>query len=80
MPNITISMDKDLLEKAKLYAAARDKSLSALLREDLSAKIDDENSDLLKKLHHAYAITGDSHGWKWNRKELYVPREAKLCN
>lgn len=37
--NITLSMPKDLLKRAKMLAAQTDKSLSRLLRESLEQKI-----------------------------------------
>jgi len=37
--NVTLSMPTDLIRRAKALAAARDKSLSELLRESLEEKI-----------------------------------------
>jgi metal-responsive CopG/Arc/MetJ family transcriptional regulator len=37
--NVTLSLPKELLKKAKAMAASKEKSLSELLRESLEAKI-----------------------------------------
>jgi len=37
--NVTLSIDKSLLKKAKMLAASEDKSLSALIRESLERRI-----------------------------------------
>jgi hypothetical protein len=40
--NVTLSIPKDLLKKAKIMAASRDKSLSQLLKESLEEKVREE--------------------------------------
>ncbi|KKK59336.1 hypothetical protein LCGC14_3035410 [marine sediment metagenome] len=37
--NVTLSLPKSLLRKAKIFAAGKDQSLSALLRESLEEKV-----------------------------------------
>jgi len=37
--NVTLSLPKSLLRKAKIFAASQDKSLSQLLRESLTEKV-----------------------------------------
>lgn len=39
--NVTLSLPKELLKRAKAMAASKEKSLSALLRESLEEKIKD---------------------------------------
>lgn len=39
--NVTLSLPKSLLKKAKVVAASRDKSLSQFLRESLEEKVTD---------------------------------------
>ena len=41
--NVTLSLPKDLLRKAKIIAASQDKSLSELLRESIEDKVRDAN-------------------------------------
>ena len=37
--NVTLSIDKSLLKKAKMIAASEDKSLSELLKESLESRV-----------------------------------------
>jgi len=41
--NVTLSLPKSLLKKAKVVAASREKSLSELLRESLEQKVREAN-------------------------------------
>lgn len=41
--NVTLSVPKNLLKKAKILAASRDKSLSEFLRESLEEKVREAN-------------------------------------
>ncbi len=41
--NVTLSLPKSLLKKAKIIAASREKSLSELLRESLEEKVREAN-------------------------------------
>ena len=41
--NVTLSLSKSLLKKAKVIAAGREKSLSELLRESLEEKVREAN-------------------------------------
>jgi len=41
--NVTLSLPKSLLKKAKVIAASREKSLSELLRESLEEKVREAN-------------------------------------
>ena len=41
--NVTLSLPKSLLRRAKIVAASRDKSLSELLRESLEEKVREAN-------------------------------------
>ncbi len=41
--NVTLSLPKDLLRKAKVIAASQDKSLSELLRESIEDKVREAN-------------------------------------
>jgi len=41
--NVTLSLPKSLLKKAKIIAAGREKSLSELLRESLEQKVREAN-------------------------------------
>ncbi len=76
MANVTVTMDEELLERAKAFSAAQGKSLSAVIREDFQRKLDQGDSsteawwdDFMHMTDSR--VNGNSHGWKWNRAELY---------
>ena len=75
MPNVTVTMDKDLLERAKLFSQAQGKSLSAVIRENFQKKLGEDDSSTEAWWEDFENVTnrvsGNSHGWKWNRAELY---------
>jgi hypothetical protein len=72
MSNVTISIDKHLLEAGREYARRHRTSLNNLLRGWLEANVRKESSAwfeeysaLIKKAH------GNSRGKKWKREDLY---------
>lgn len=71
--NLTLSVDEHLVERARKLAESQGKSLNQLIREYLEelttpATIEEE----LKELRRLSAEgQGRSHGWKFNRQELY---------
>jgi hypothetical protein len=75
MGNITLAIDKDVLESARLFAKDKGTTLNALVREHLSKLIEDDKRredarlrliDLAKK---SKADMGT--GFKFNRDEMY---------
>ncbi len=73
MPNITLSMDKKLIDKSRKYAEKQGKSLNALIRELLQKTVNSESSS--KKTTRLFDLmdkaAGNSKGKKWSRKEIY---------
>lgn len=73
MPNITLSMDKKLIEKSRKYAEKQGKSLNALIRELLQKAVNtgstSKNTNRLFDLMDKAA--GNSKGKKWSREEIY---------
>jgi hypothetical protein len=69
--NVTLSIDDQLVERARKRAEALGKSLNQLIREYLQRVVgtdDAERSiDELKRL----SGRGNSQGWKFNRDELH---------
>jgi hypothetical protein len=73
MPNITISLDEEIIKSGRKYAREHQTSLNALIR-----KLLEENIGLKKQeawadecfavMDHAAA---DSGGQKWKREDLY---------
>lgn len=50
--NVTISLPKSLLRKAKIVAAQEEKSLSELMREVLRGKVEQQSGYQRAKRHH----------------------------
>ncbi len=72
MPNITISLDEELIKKGREYAAKHHTSINALIRDYLRQTVASESDDWLaacfELMDHA---GGDSKGEHWKREELY---------
>lgn len=72
--NITLSIDEQIVERARERLRAVGKSVNQEIREHLArvAGEDEVERDIefLKKT----AGQGDSKGWKWNREEIYEER------
>lgn len=75
--NVTLSMPKPLLRKAKVLAASREKSLSELLRESLEEKIrnasgyNQAKKRQLKLLNKGIDL-GSKGNLSFSRDELHV--------
>lgn len=71
--NITLSVDEEVLQVARRRAEAMGTSVNQLVRdylEQLSGKPDAESA--AAEFERLSRLTGgDSHGWKFNREELY---------
>lgn len=72
--NVTLSIDEQVVERAREKLRAVGKSINQEIREHLArvAGEDDVERDIefLKKT----AGLGDSNGWKWNREDAYEER------
>jgi hypothetical protein len=72
--NVTLSIDDDVIQKARVRAQAMGTSVNQLVREyleQLAGKTDPEaDAAEFKRLSHA--SKGDSRGWKFNREELHI--------
>ena len=74
MPNLTLSIDEDLLRKGREYAATRGTSLNALVRSllrDLTCRTDAEVAEIVERLRPS---PGDSRGVGFKRDGLYDGR------
>jgi len=76
MKNLTLSIDDELLEKSREYAAKQGTSLNGLIRHFLiEATTQPQSSDWFEGFQLVSGQTrGDSQGWKFNRDELYDGR------
>ena len=72
--NITLTVDEDVLEKARLVAAARHTSVNAMVREFLGSiaareqAIDEARSALLRLVDERQGDMGEK---RWQRERLY---------
>ncbi len=72
MPNITISLDKDLLATGRLYAEKHQTSMNALIRTLLEQTVAPQSKDWLKECFQLMDRANvSSQGQKWPREALY---------
>jgi len=76
MPNITLALDADVIERARSLAEAQGKSLNQLVRAYLEDLAEPQNSkELVEEFLRLSAESGgDSKGWRFNRDEVYERR------
>jgi hypothetical protein len=72
--NITLSIDEQLVERAREKLRATGKSINQEIREHLEHIVGDD--DLERDLEYLERTSGlgDSNDWKFNRDELYDRR------
>lgn len=72
MPNITISLDEDLLKTGRRYAEKHQTSLNALIRTLLEQNVRPQSKNWLEECFQLMDRTNvNSKGRKWRREELY---------
>jgi hypothetical protein len=72
MPNITISLDEELLKSGRRYAEAHQTSMNALIRKLLEQTVRLQSEDWFEECFNLMdRANGNSEGRKWNREELY---------
>jgi hypothetical protein len=71
--NITLSVDKSILKRARKRAEALGKSLNQLVREYLEqlAGGDDPRRDIERLRQLSVEGQGRSRGWRFNRDEIH---------
>jgi hypothetical protein len=72
--NITLSVDEQLVQRARKRAEAMGKSLNQVVREHLQRLAGDDDDESWSEEFRRLSGKGDSNGWKWNRAELYERR------
>jgi hypothetical protein len=72
--NITLSVDEQLVQRARAAAEAMGKSLNQLVREYLAslAASDDADADIAELRELSEVARGRSGAWKFDREELHV--------
>ena len=72
MPNITISLDKDLLKFGRRYAEKHQTSINALIRKLLEQTVKSDSDNWLEECFNVMDRTNaNSRGRTWSREELY---------
>lgn len=72
MPNITISLDEDLLKAGRRYAANHQTSINGLIRKLLEETVSSRSKD---RLEESFSLMdqakGNSKNKRWKREDLY---------
>ena len=72
MPNITISLNEDLLKAGRRYAEKQNTSMNALIRKLLEETVITTSEDWLEECFNLMDRAGaDSKGKRWRREDLY---------
>ena len=72
MPNITISLDEELLKSGRRYAQMHQTSINALIRKLLEQTVRLQSDDWIEESFRLMdRAGGNSKGRKWNREDLY---------
>lgn len=72
MPNITISLDEELLKSGRQYAEKHNTSLNALIRNLLEQTVKSQSTAWLEECFMLMdRANASSHGKRWTREELY---------
>lgn len=74
--NLTLSVDDEVVDKARQRASALGKSVNQLVREYLEqlAGVSDRDALVQELRELTRTSTGNSRGWKFNREELHERR------
>ena len=72
MPNITISLDEDLLKSGRRYAEKHQTSINALIRKLLEQTVRlQSDAWLVENFNLMDRAGGNSKGRRWQREDLY---------
>ena len=72
--NITLSIDEQIVERAREKLRATGKSINQEIREHLQHIAGEDDVERRIEEFHSLSGKGNSHGWKFNRDELYERR------
>jgi len=68
--NLTLSIDDQLVARARKKAQALGKSLNQLIRDHLQALAGGDPERSIEEFNRLSG-TGNSHGWRFNRDEIH---------
>lgn len=69
--NITLSIDENLVERAREKLRATGKTINQEIREHLQHIVGDDDLERDLEFLEKNSGLGDSKGWKWNRDDVY---------
>jgi hypothetical protein len=69
--NVTLSIDEDVVERARQKAAVQGKSLNQLIREYLQRLAGGDDAERSIKEFEHLSGRGNAHGWRFNRDEIH---------
>lgn len=69
--NLTLSVDEQLVERARKRANALGKSLNQLIRDYLQTLAGGDNPERSIDEFRKLSGKGDSRGWRFNRDEIH---------
>ena len=72
--NLTLSIDDQLLEKARKRTSEMGTTVNQYVRDRLAELAGEEDIESSVARFHELSGKGDSNGWKWNRDEIYEER------
>jgi len=72
--NITLSIDEQLVERAREKLRAVGKSINQEIRDHLQHVAGDSDIERDIEFLRSTAGTGNSNGWKYNREDAYEER------
>jgi hypothetical protein len=72
--NITLSIDEQIVKRAREKLQAVGKSVNEEIRDHLAHVAGDDEIEKDIEFLRSTAGLGDSAGWKWNRNDLYEER------
>ena len=72
MPNVTISLNDDLIKEGRRYAQEHHTSMNALIRKLLEQAVKSQTADWLSECYELMdRAGGNSEGRVWKREDLY---------
>ena len=71
--NVTVQLDEDVIQQAKVLAARRGTSVSTLVAAELKRLVadDDRYEDAYRRAHRALSGAAPRGGRRWSRGDLY---------
>ena len=75
--NITLSIDEQLVERARKTLSATGRTINQEIREHLEQVAGDNDLELQRALEYFEQTSGQGRsepGWKWNRDDIYEDR------